>query len=121
MVVRRLNVLKQLEYSLTHRHTHCFQLPSPKDTAMNSIHSRLNPFVLMLDPEAVISAMEGSTNLRGLRQRICRPLDKPLIPKTHSIDRIALRDYDAVIDAEEFMDSGIDSYVEAQPALQSVH
>ncbi len=88
---------------------------------MNSIHSRLNPFVLMLDPEAVISAMEGSTNLRGLRQRICRPLDKPLIPKTHGIDRIALRDYDAVIDAEEFMDSGVEYYADAQPAIHAVH
>jgi hypothetical protein len=81
--------------------------------------SSLNPFVLMLDPEAVISAMETSRNLRGLRQRICRPLDKPLIPKTHTIDRIALRDYDAAIDAEEFMDSGIEFYAAAQPALQS--
>jgi hypothetical protein len=84
--------------------------------------SSLNPFVLMLDPEAVISAMESSRNLRGLRQRICRPLDKPLIPKTHTIDRIALRDYDAAIDAEEFMDSGSEYYASAQPALQhAVH
>ncbi len=81
--------------------------------------SSLNPFVLMLDPEAVISAMETSRNLRGLRQRICRPLDKPLIPKTHTIDRIALRDYDAAIDAEEFMDSGVEFYAAAQPALQT--
>ena len=86
---------------------------------MNSIHSRLNPFVLMLDPEAVISAMESSRNLSSLRQRICRPLDKPLIPKTHTIDRIALRDYDAAIDADEFMDSGVEFYAAAQPALQS--
>ncbi len=84
--------------------------------------SSLNPFVLMLDPEAVISAMETSRNLRGLRQRICRPLDKPLIPKTHTIDRIALRDYDAAIDADEFMDSGVEFYAAAQPALQhAVH
>jgi hypothetical protein len=88
---------------------------------MNSTHSRLNPFVLMLDPEAVISAMESSANLRGLRQRICRPLDKPLIPKTHSIHRIALRNYDAAIDAEEFMDSGSEFYADAQPALHAVH
>lgn len=84
---------------------------------MNSTHSRLNPFVLMLDPEAVISAMEGSKNLRTLRQRICRPLDKPLIPKTHAL----ARDFDAVIDAEEFMDTGSELYVEAQPALHAVH
>ena len=83
---------------------------------MNSIHSRLNPFVLMLDPEAVISAMEGSTNLRGLRQRICRPLDKPLIPK---IFDTAAREFDAVIEAEDFMDSGSELYREAQPALQA--
>ena len=85
---------------------------------MNSTAS-LNPFVLMLDPEAVISAMESSRNLSSLRQRICRPLDKPLIPKTHTIDRIALRDYDAAIDADEFMDSGVEFYAAAQPALQS--
>lgn len=84
---------------------------------MNSIHSRLNPFVLMLDPEAVISAMENSLNLRGLRQRVCRPLDKPLIPKTHAL----VSDYDAVIDAEEFMDSGIEVYASAQPALHALH
>ncbi len=79
----------------------------------------LNPFVLRLDPEAVSSAMESSRTLRGLRQRICRPLDKPLIPKTHTIDRIALRDYDAAIDADEFMDSGVEFYAAAQPALQT--
>ena len=89
---------------------------------MTASHSRLNPFFLMLDPEVVISAMESSTALRGLRHRVCRPLDKPLIPKTHTIDRIALRDFDAMIDEEEFMDSGIEAYVEAQPALQlAVH
>ena len=86
---------------------------------MNTPSSRLNPFVLMLDPEAVISAMESSRNLSSLRQRICRPLDKPLIPKTHTIDRIALRDYDAAIDADEFMDSGVEFYAAAQPALQA--
>lgn len=84
---------------------------------MNSIHSRLNPFVLMLDPEAVISAMEDSKMLRGLRQRVCRPLDKPLIPKIFD----AARDFDAVIEAEEFMDSGAELYCDAQPALQMVH
>ena len=85
---------------------------------MNASHSRLNPFFLMLDPEVVIAAMESSTALHGLRQRVCRPLDKPLIPKTHTVDRIALRDFDAMIDEEEFMDSGTDAYIEAQPALQ---
>ena len=84
---------------------------------MSTTSSRINPFVLMLDPEAVIHAMETSANLRGLRQRICRPLDKPLIPKIFA----AARDFDAVIEAEEFMDSGAELYLDAQPALQAVH
>ncbi|MFT5934325.1 MAG: hypothetical protein ACI9M6_001374 [Hydrogenophaga sp.] len=122
MVLRRLNLLKRENYS-------CF-IDSPfvslsfsaRATTMNASHSRLNPFFLMLEPEVVISAMESSTALRGLRQRICRPLDKPLIPKTHTINRIALRDFDAMIDEEEFMDSGTGAYVHAQPALQlAVH
>lgn len=83
--------------------------------------SRLNPFCLMLDPEAVISAMESSSHLRGLRHRICRPLDKPLIPKTHSVDRVIQRQFDMVINTEEFMDEGSESYVNAQPALHAVH
>ena len=84
----------------------------------------LNPFVLMLDPEAVISAMESSRDLRGLRHRVCRPLDKPLIPITHRTltQRKAVRAYDAAIDNEAFMDSGVEFYAAAQPALQhAVH
>lgn len=88
---------------------------------MNSTANRLNPFVLMLDPEAVITAMEGSKNLRGLGHRICRPLDKPLIPKTHAVDHVIQRQFDAVIDADDFMDSDSGLYVSAQPALYAVH
>ena len=39
-----------------------------------------NPFALMMDPEAVVAAMESSERLNGLKSRVCRPLDKPLIP-----------------------------------------
>ncbi|WP_439585965.1 hypothetical protein [Hydrogenophaga sp.] len=85
---------------------------------MSTTATRLNPFVLMLDPEAVISAMETSANLRGLRARVCRPLDKPLIPK---IFDAAARAYDAVIEAEDFIDTGSELYCEAQPALQAIH
>jgi hypothetical protein len=92
-----------------------------RDHAMNSTASRLNPFAMMLDPEAVISAMEDSLNLRRLRHRVCRPLDKPLIPKTHGVDRVIEKDFDMVIDTEEFMDSGCEAYAQAQPALYSVH
>lgn len=39
-----------------------------------------NPFALMMDPEAVLRAVEQSPRLARLRRRICRPLDKPLLP-----------------------------------------
>jgi hypothetical protein len=39
-----------------------------------------NPFALMMDPQAVLKAMEGSERLNRLQSRVCRPLDKPLIP-----------------------------------------
>ena len=40
-----------------------------------------NPFALMMHPEHVLQAVERSERLSGLQRRICRPLDKPLIPK----------------------------------------
>ncbi|MDH5204459.1 MAG: hypothetical protein OEW36_02255 [Hylemonella sp.] len=40
----------------------------------------LNPFSLMMEPEAVLQAMERSQSLRRLtRHKLC-PLDRPLIP-----------------------------------------
>lgn len=39
-----------------------------------------NPFALMMDPDAVVQAMERSERLAGLKRRVHRPLDKPLIP-----------------------------------------
>jgi hypothetical protein len=41
-----------------------------------------NPFALMMHPDAVFQAMETSDRLSRLQRRICRPLDKPLIPCT---------------------------------------
>ena len=40
-----------------------------------------NPFALMMDPEAVLRALESSDRLSRLQSRICRPLDKPLIAR----------------------------------------
>jgi hypothetical protein len=84
---------------------------------MKTSTSSLNPFVLMLDPEAVINAMECSADLRSLRGRICRPLDKPLIPKLYD----TVRAFDALIEAEDFIDSGAEFYADAQPAMRAVH
>lgn len=39
-----------------------------------------NPFALLLNPADVVAQVERSERLRRLQSRICRPLDKPLIP-----------------------------------------
>ena len=43
---------------------------------MEHVHHAANPFALMLDPAAVVLAMEKSDRLSRLHSRICRPLDK---------------------------------------------
>jgi hypothetical protein len=64
-----------------------------------------NPFALMMEPEAVFQAMERSDRLKRLQSRICRPLDKPLIPKIGA----EVNDYDRAVDAEPEADFGDDS------------
>ena len=39
-----------------------------------------NPFALMIDPQAVVAQMERSERLEMLQRRVCRPLDRPLLP-----------------------------------------
>ena len=39
-----------------------------------------NPFALLMDPQAVFKAIEKSERLERLHSRVCRPLDKPLLP-----------------------------------------
>ena len=36
-----------------------------------------NPFMLMLNPEFVLAAMEKSEHLGQLKRQLCRPLDRP--------------------------------------------
>ncbi|MFM7531891.1 MAG: hypothetical protein ACKO5J_05275 [Rubrivivax sp.] len=56
-----------------------------------------NPFALMMNPESVIQAMERSERLARLKARVCRPLDRPLIPRLQDANLAA---YDAQIDAQ---------------------
>jgi len=56
-----------------------------------------NPFVMMTDPEAILQAVERSERLASLRRHVCRPLDRPLIPKVRAKD---LEDFDHGIDDE---------------------
>lgn len=37
-----------------------------------------NPFLLMIDPDRVVAAMEKSERLSRLNRHVCRPLDRPL-------------------------------------------
>ncbi|MGA0610868.1 hypothetical protein [Caldimonas sp. KR1-144] len=53
-----------------------------------------DPFALMMNPEAVLRAVECSDRLARLQRRICRPLDKPL-PL-----RGAAAEFDASVDAQ---------------------
>ena len=47
---------------------------------MEPIQPVENPFALLLNPADVVAQMERSERLRRLKSRVCRPLDKPLIP-----------------------------------------
>ena len=57
---------------------------------------RSNPFVMMTDPETILSAVERSERLNRLNRKVYRPLDRPLIPKVGMKD---LADFDSEIDA----------------------
>ena len=46
---------------------------------MQTLPRHINPFALMLDPQAVIAQIERSGRLARLQRRVCRPLDKPLL------------------------------------------
>jgi len=55
-----------------------------------------NPFALLLHPEVVVKAMEASDRLSRLHSRVCRPLDRPVIPTNKIDDPVAA--YDAAIE-----------------------
>jgi hypothetical protein len=55
---------------------------------MELLSHAANPFALMLDPAAVVRAMEQSDRLARLHSRICRPLDKPLVGAAETTEDI---------------------------------
>ncbi|TDM06943.1 MAG: hypothetical protein C4K60_18805 [Ideonella sp. MAG2] len=72
---------------------------------MRSAFARPNPFMMMTNPEVILQAVEHSERLSGLQRRICRPLDKPLIPKVRAV---GVADYDSAIDDEPELDLALD-------------
>lgn len=63
---------------------------------MTTTQAAANPFVLMLNPQAVFAAIENSDRLARLASRICRPLDRhPLAPTDGDTADAADADFDA--------------------------
>lgn len=56
--------------------------------------AQYNPFMLMLQPEVVLAAMEKSERLGQLNRHLCRPLDRPT-PLSTMGARLAHEDPDA--------------------------
>jgi hypothetical protein len=46
---------------------------------MTALSAASNPFLMMVQPEVVLAAIEKSEKLGRLNRRLCRPLDKPLL------------------------------------------
>jgi hypothetical protein len=65
---------------------------------MRSTQIQLNPFTMMMAPEAILQAVERSDRLNRLQRRVCRPLDKPLIPKLMAAEQAA---FDREIDLDD--------------------
>lgn len=70
---------------------------------MQNISLHANPFALMMDPEAVLAAMERSERLNHLQSRVCRPLDKLETPDQGASPFSHLRD--AEVEQEEALSS----------------
>jgi hypothetical protein len=66
-----------------------------QDNAADIVVTDGNPFAMLIDPQAVLQAIEQSGRLGALASRVCRPLDKPLIPKRDADDA---RGFDEGID-----------------------
>jgi hypothetical protein len=69
--------------------------PEPFMTEIAAVEA--NPFALLTHPEVILQAIERSDRLSRLHSRICRPLDKPLIPRVEDGEAEAGTD---VLDAD---------------------
>lgn len=61
-----------------------------------------DPFAMLMDLQAVVQAMERSDRLARLQSRVCRPLDKPLVPGSGAEHE----SFDRVIDAQQDQEFG---------------
>jgi hypothetical protein len=49
---------------------------------MQSLPAHVNPFALMLNPQAVLARIGASDRLERLQRHVCRPLDKVMLGAT---------------------------------------
>ena len=64
-----------------------------------------NPFVMLTDPVTILQAVERSERLNGLQRHVCRPLDRPLIPKVGGPDLSAFdQEIEGELDSEIVVD-----------------
>jgi hypothetical protein len=68
---------------------------------MRHANIRPNPFTMMTDPQAIVQAMECSERLSRLQRRVCRPLDRPLIPKVNAAAAAYDHEVDLAADEDE--------------------
>ena len=61
--------------------------------------SQLNPFMLLLNPEVVLAAIEKSERLGQLNRQLCRPLDR--VPGIPSDGAMAADDADIDLESTE--------------------
>ncbi len=83
-------------------------------SALSNQELRGNPFALITNPQAVLQAVERSERLARLQSRICRPLDKPLIPTAPGDETAA---FDSSVDAAVNPEAPADEAVDAPPLL----
>lgn len=65
---------------------------------MSTLQPIANPFALLLDPQAVLDRIEHSDRLERLHSRICRPLDKPVLPVAAASSDAAADDAEDALD-----------------------
>jgi hypothetical protein len=53
---------------------------------MRNSQTSSNPFVMLIEPETILQAVERSERLNRLNRQVYRPLDRPLIPKVDAKD-----------------------------------
>ena len=64
-------------------------------------HIEPNPFALMMNPQAVLQAVEASALLGGLSRRVYRPLDKPMLVPRKGAETVLDEEIDRDVEADD--------------------